>query len=67
MPRLFRGESTLVWHLRKLRALKGHLKDALESDASRIGPVMADGGVLETNLETILGPARFGELIDAMF
>lgn len=67
VPRLFRGEDTLVWHLRKLRILKGYLRGALETGAGGVGPLMADGGALETNLETILGPERFSALIEALF
>ena len=67
VSRLFRGEDTLVWHLRKLRVLKGYLRDALETASPPVGPVMADGGRSETNLETILGAERFGALIEALF
>jgi glycine cleavage system H lipoate-binding protein len=67
VPRLFRGEDTLVWHLRKLRTLKGYLRGALETGGEGVGPLMADGGALETNLETILGPERFSALIEALF
>ncbi|MGW8283507.1 MAG: hypothetical protein ACWGON_09435, partial [Gemmatimonadota bacterium] len=66
-PGLFRGEDTLVWHLRKLRILKGYLRESLESSRSGLGPVMADGGSVETNLETVLGTDRFSALIDALF
>jgi hypothetical protein len=64
---LFRGEDTLVWHLRKLRTLKGYLRGALETGGGGVGPLMADGGSVETNLETILGPERFSALIEALF
>ncbi len=64
---LFRGEDTLVWHLRKLRILKGYLRESLESSRPGLGPVMADGGCVETNLETVLGTDRFNALIDALF
>ena len=67
VARLFRGEGTLVWHLRKLRILKGYLRDALDSGGAGVGTVMADGGYPETNLETILGADRFGALIEALF
>lgn len=64
---MFRGEDTLVWHLRKLRILKGYLREALESSQAGVGAVMADGGCVETNLETVLGRDRFIALIDALF
>ncbi|MFO7588488.1 MAG: hypothetical protein R6X22_10485 [Gemmatimonadota bacterium] len=65
---LFRGEEALVWHLRKLRTLKGVLREALEAGArEELGPVMADGGAPATNLEHILGPDRFGSLLDLLF
>ncbi len=64
---LFRGEDTLVWHLRKLRILKGYLREALEAARASVGPVMADGGSVETSLETILGKDRFNALVDALF
>ena len=67
VSRLFRGEDALVWHLRKLRILKGYLRDALDSGGAGVGPVMADGGYPETNLETILGADRFSSLIEAIF
>ncbi len=67
VSRLFRGEDTLVWHLRKLRVLKGYLRDALDSGSGVVGTVMADGGHPETNLETILGADRFSALIEALF
>jgi len=65
---LLRGEEALVWHLRKLRALKGAVREALESGAvAEIGPVMADGGAPARNLEQVLGPDRFGALLDHLF
>lgn len=64
---LFRGEDTLTWHLRKLRILNGHLREALESSEGDVGTVMADGGRVETNLETVLGRDRFISLIDSLF
>ncbi len=67
VSRLFRGEDTLVWHLRKLRILKGYLREALDTAGAGVGAVMADGGYPETNLESILGAERFGELIEALF
>jgi len=67
VSRLFRGEDTLVWHLRKLRILKGYLRDALDTGGAGVGTVMADGGYPETNLETILGADRFSALIEALF
>jgi glycine cleavage system H lipoate-binding protein len=65
--RLFRGEDALIWQLRRLRILKGHLRRALELEGSDLGILMADGGELETNLEVILGRERYGEMIDALF
>jgi glycine cleavage system H lipoate-binding protein len=67
VPRLFRGEDALIWHLRRLRILKGHLRSALEAGQPGVGIVMADGGALETNLETVLGTDRYGAMIDALF
>jgi glycine cleavage system H lipoate-binding protein len=67
VSRLFRGEDTLVWHLRKLRILKGYLREALDTAGAEVGVVMADGGNRESNLELILGADRFGALIEALF
>lgn len=67
-PDLLRGEDALVWHLRKLRTLKGVLREALESGVeAELGPVMADGGAPATNLEHVLGSNRFGTLLDLLF
>jgi glycine cleavage system H lipoate-binding protein len=65
--RLLQGEDTLVWHLRKLRILKGYLREALDSGGEAVGRLMADGGSPERNLEAILGAERFGALIEALF
>ena len=67
VSRLFRGEDTLVWHLRKLRILKGYLREALDTAGEGVGLVMADGGYPETNLESILGTDRFSALVEALF
>jgi glycine cleavage system H lipoate-binding protein len=67
VDRLFRGEDALIWHLRRLRVLKGHLRAVLGSGEAGVGPVMADGGEPATNLETILGPQRFGALLGSLF
>lgn len=65
---LLRGEESLVWHLRKLRVLKGAIREALESGVeAELGPVMADGGTPVANLEELLGPDRFQALLDHLF
>ncbi len=65
---LFRGEEALVWHLRKLRALKGAVREALESGVeAELGPVMADGGAPVRSLEQVLGADGFRALLDHLF
>jgi glycine cleavage system H lipoate-binding protein len=65
---LFQGEEALVWHLRKLRALKGAVREALESGVeAELGPVLADGGVPARHLEQVLGPDRYRALLDHLF
>lgn len=67
VPRLFRGEDALIWHLRRLRILKSHIRGALDSDRLQLGAVMADGGEPQLDLERVLGPDRFAAMIDALF
>ncbi|MEJ2547187.1 MAG: hypothetical protein P8125_05150 [Gemmatimonadota bacterium] len=67
VPRLFRGEDALIWHLRRLRILKSHIRGALDADRNLVGALMADGGEPQSNLERILGPDRFAAMIDALF
>ncbi len=67
VPRLFRGEDALIWHLRRLRILKSHIRGALDADRLAVGAVMADGGEPQMNLERVLGPDRFAAMIDALF
>lgn len=64
---LFRGEEALTWQLRRVRILKAHLRNALELGQPGVGAVMADGGAPETDLETVLGPAGYSAMLDAMF
>ena len=67
VPLLFRGEEALIWQLRRVRILKAHLRNALETEHPAVGTVMADGGVPQTDLESILGPAAYSAMLDAMF
>jgi glycine cleavage system H lipoate-binding protein len=67
VPRLFRGEEALIWHLRRLRILKSHIRGALDCEGFDVGAVMADGGEPQLDLESVLGPDRFAAMIDALF
>jgi glycine cleavage system H lipoate-binding protein len=63
---LLRGERALAWQLRKIRILKGFVRDALRAEEGHSGPVLADGGVPETDLHRVLGAERFALLVDAV-
>ncbi len=63
---LLRGEEMLLWYLDSIRTLKRYLREAVCSPPidEMLGPVMADGGVREANLEDVLGRARFESLLE---
>lgn len=60
---LYRGEEILIWYLGKIRILKRYLLEAVAPKAD-LGVTLSDGGVIEQNLEEILGRERFDRLID---
>jgi len=67
-PDLYRGEDTLLWHLRTLQLLKTHLRNAIAaSQDSVVGPTLADGGAPQVNVEQVLGRNAFETLVGEMF
>ena len=68
VPNVYFGDRTLVWFLKKIRMLKGCLREvvAVEGQAA-LGPTLADGGVTNLNVEQVLGRERFEALVDRLF
>ncbi|MDT8436453.1 MAG: hypothetical protein RRA92_06820 [Gemmatimonadota bacterium] len=64
---LLRGEDALAWFLRRLRLLKGLLRETVEQAAPGLGPVLADGGAAVEDLEEVLGSDRYGRLLQLLF
>ncbi len=67
-PGLYRGEQTLIWYLRKLQLLKHHLRESISAGTAGVaGATMADGGMLNMNVEQVLGRERFEALVEELF
>lgn len=66
VPDLLRGESMLSWYQKKLRLVHSALLKAVDSCVAT-GETMNDGGALNRNLEEVLGPDAFRELVGRLF
>jgi len=64
---LYRNESLLGWYLGRVRAVRAQLEAVMGPEASVVGKALADGGLLERNLEAVLGRERFEALVGALF
>jgi len=67
VPGCYRGEEAVAWYLGTMQLLRRHLEEALTPAGIPVGPTMADGGVVDINLETVLGRERFERLVDELF
>jgi len=69
VPGCYRGEEAVAWYLGTMQLLRRHLAEALApvGVGAGVGPTMADGGVVDVNLETVLGRERFERLVDELF
>jgi hypothetical protein len=43
------------------------VREALAREKHRVGPTLADGGLMLRDVATMLGPKRYFELIDAVY
>ena len=66
VPGLLRGESMLSWYQKKLGLVKSYLRVAADPGVDA-GRTLNDGGELNRNLEEVLGPNQFQELVDRLF
>ena len=68
VPGCYRGEEAVAWYLGTMQLLRRYLHDALTPPgATGVGPTMADGGVVDVDLEAVLGRERFERLVDELF
>jgi glycine cleavage system H protein len=70
VPDLLRGESMLHWYEGKLALLRNFLQAAvsLEPEVEEaVGLTLNDGGEPNLNLEKVLGPSLFQQLLDRLF
>jgi glycine cleavage system H protein len=64
---LVRAEGTLAWYADRLRTVKQAILSAVSVPGeSAVGPVLADGGALQSSLEDVLGKQAFQDLIAAI-
>jgi glycine cleavage system H lipoate-binding protein len=66
VPDLLRGEAMLSWYQKKLTLVHSYLLNAVDSCAAA-GETMNDGGAVNRNLEEVLGPDAFRELLGRLF
>lgn len=66
VPGLMRGEAMLGWYQRKLNLVHTYLLEAVDPGVVT-GQLLNDGGVLNRNLEEVLGTDAFEELLDRLF
>jgi hypothetical protein len=65
---LFRNEALLGWYLTRMRTVHEHLDAVVRPAEGRLaGPLMADGGVPSSDLESVLGREHFEALVGALF
>ena len=65
---LFRNEALLGWYLARMRTVHEHLDAVVRPAEGRLaGPLMADGGVPSSDLESVLGREHFEALVAALF
>jgi glycine cleavage system H protein len=66
IPGLLRGESMLAWYQKKLGLVRSYLRAAVDPGVDA-GTTLNDGGELNRNLEQVLGPHSFREMLDRLF
>jgi glycine cleavage system H protein len=70
VPDLLTGESMLHWYEGKLALLRNFLQAAVSLDPEvqeAVGPTLNDGGEPNLNLEEVLGPTLFQQLLERLF
>jgi glycine cleavage system H protein len=70
VPDLLTGESMLHWYEGKLALLRNFLEVAVSLDPEvqeAVGPTLNDGGEPNLNLEEVLGPTLFQQLLERLF
>jgi glycine cleavage system H protein len=70
VPDLLKGESMLHWYEGKLALLRSYLQAAVRLDPEveeTVGLTLNDGGEPNLNLEEVLGPSLFQQLLERLF